>query len=243
MEQDSKKLTLRSSFLWVLCSTIAISATAWGGWFSYLKWDQMRKESTEYPILKIVSQNRKIPVLVLAETLEIEGKNLYSFNLKKGEMRLLSIPCLETATIERRPPDTIVVDYKTRTPFAIVGDYFVDKEGFLFEKKYYSSQPLLCSLVLSGTPEMKQKQFDLAKTVLEEFPRLEVIDVRWAYEDTLGRRQVIVVGHFGDRLRVVRVNEKDWKEKIFSMEKISTELHESFKIIDFRSKNFLIADK
>lgn len=159
----------------------------------------------------------------LAELLDLsvdQPTNLYTFDPKLGEKKLLSSPLIAEAHIKKIAPNVIYVDYTIRKPIARIGDYqniAIDKEGYLFPLSPFYAPKELPEIYL-GLPDfgagedsfgrkggqwltpLQDKYFTLAMEILQFLEgsswrdgiRIKRIDVSNAFAKSLGQREIVL---------------------------------------------------
>lgn len=142
------------------------------------------------------------------------------FDLKKAKVSLLSSPLVQEAHVKVLKPSTLYVDYTVRQPLAWLYDYeniALDREGFLipmypfFPPKNlpeiylglapFGERPAIAHLPIAAWNEpLKGPIIELAFDLLSRMQplsrdlfRIKRIDVSKAYEESLGRREIIVL--------------------------------------------------
>ena len=125
-----KKHFFLNKFFWIfiLLSAIIISLVYFLFFSSFF-------QIKEFTFLKEFDKNSEIGDLVAKES----KKNILFFNEKEIEKYLLEkYPELETADINRKLPDKILIDLKAREEIAVFvcedGAFLIDKNGIIFKK-------------------------------------------------------------------------------------------------------------
>jgi hypothetical protein len=146
--------------------------------------------------------------------------NLFAFDVKRGEERLLSSPLIARAKIDKVPPHTLLIDYEVRKPVAWLKDYqnvAIDKEGYLFPVAPFLSPKRLPELYLGLPPfgagedesgrrgglwktPLTDRHFYLGLKVLAFLEKgcvgnelfIQRVDLSHAFSPHLGRREIVV---------------------------------------------------
>lgn len=209
----SQEWTMRQSLFCLIgstCLTLAVSLTG------YSIWKKNRNEkllSPAYQITAIIQtgpEKEALKTSYLAELLGLsqdKPTQLYAFNTKKAEAKLLSSPLIASAKVERLPPSTLYIDYEVRKPVAWLADFnnmAIDLQGNLFPVAPFFSPKRLPEIYL-GLPanagwQIKSAPFDLALEILQfletapwkEGLRIQRIDVSNAFAPSLGQREVVL---------------------------------------------------
>jgi len=195
----------------------------------YSVWSQKREARLKcegYYITAIVQtgpEKEALQTSYLAELLGISvdcKSNLFGFNLKQGEEKLLSSPCIARAKIKRLPPNALYIDYEVRKPVARLGDYHniaIDQDGYLFPIAPFFSPKELPEIYLGipafGSAEdslgrkggswqtpLRNAHLDLAFEILQFLQgspwrdglRVKRIDVSSALAPSLGSREIVL---------------------------------------------------
>ncbi len=196
------------------------------GYMLWMKSSRERLLNPKYRISVLIQTGPEKEALQTAYLAELLGlsvdqpTNLYAFDLKKGEKKLLSSPLIAEAKIKRAPPNALYIDYEVRKPVAWIGDYqniAIDREGYLFPiSPFFAPKELpeiylglppfgesLESLGRSGgvwqTP-LKNQHLYLGFEILQfleglpwrEGLRIKRIDVSNAFAPSLGQREIVL---------------------------------------------------
>lgn len=214
-EKLSAKLPLWKAFLLIFISTLFISGSAFAGLFYFYYVKAKREADPKYSIKAIVQSSSEKEALKTAYLAEILGLsvdkpvNLYSFNSKEAEKKLISCPLIEKAEVKKIKPSTIYIDYKPRQPIAILGDFTntaMDENGFLFPFYPFFGQKKLPEIYL-GLSNIAwgkavkgpclEKAIALLKYIEEECSSknssIVRIDASQAEAPSCGQRQMIVL--------------------------------------------------
>lgn len=218
--------TVKQALFCLIGSTSLTLLLSWGGFSLYRDWKVKRMTSPEYRIISIIQTGEEkgaLKTAYLAELLHLsvdEPSQLYAFDLRQAQAKLLSSPLISEAKVKRIPPGTLYIDYKVRKPVAMLADYAntaIDKEGYLFPAAPFLSPKQLPEIYLGlpafGAPEdamgrkggqwrtpLKNRHLALAFEVwefLQEFHqqdgmRVQRIDVSNAFAPSLGQREIVV---------------------------------------------------
>ena len=142
------------------------------------------------------------------------------FDCNKAQRALLASPLVQEAHVEIIKPSTVYIDYTVRQPLALLYDYeniALDKEGYLIPMYPFFPPKNLPEIYLGLAPfgervkvphlpipawnePLKGPCIDLAFDVLSRLQplardlfRIKRIDVSKAFEESLGRRELIVI--------------------------------------------------
>ncbi|MCX6990851.1 MAG: hypothetical protein NTX49_07315 [Chlamydiae bacterium] len=142
------------------------------------------------------------------------------FDRKKAERALLASPLVQEAHVEIIKPSTVYIDYTVRQPLAWLYDYeniALDKEGYLIPMYPFFPPKNLPEIYLGLAPfgqrtpiphlpiaawnqPLKGPAVDLAFDLLSRLQplardlfRIKRIDVSKAFEESLGRRELVVI--------------------------------------------------
>lgn len=215
-ESSPEQIPLNRAFLWILLSTLMISGSAFMGWLYYQHVKGKRLQDEQYRIVAIVQscpQQEWLKTGYLAEWLDLsldQPVNLYQFNIREGERKLLSCPLIKKAFIQKIRPGTLYISYEMRVPIAYLGDYSntaIDIEGYLFPFRPFFTPKKLPILYLGlngqegrwGCCLAEHERLKVAFELLNDFQNqgnkdifIKKIDVADAYADSDGKRQIVV---------------------------------------------------
>lgn len=205
------------------CFTIATFFSVQYFW----KQSKLKKiHDAQYNITAIIQTGPEKEALqtgYLAELLDLsvdQPTNLYLFDPKLAEKKMLSSPIIAEAQIKKMPPNVVYVDYAIRKPIARLGDYqniAIDKEGYMFPLSPFFSPKELPEIYL-GLPDfgagvdslgrkggqwltpLQDKYFLLAMEILQYLEgspwrdgiRIKRIDVSNAFAKSLGQREIVL---------------------------------------------------
>lgn len=134
------KIPLTAAIQWILISMLIVSGSVFFAWLYYYNVRQKRIQDDNFKIVAIVQDSKdreSLKTSYLAELLNLsvdKPENLYRFNVKEGEIKLLNSPLIEEASIVKLKPGTLYITYKMRQPIAFLGDYeniAIDDAGYL----------------------------------------------------------------------------------------------------------------
>lgn len=208
-----KKWKLSTALFVLIGSSVLTLVLSIGGFWIWKNYRNDKLSSEKYKITAIIQTGPEKEALKTAYLAELLGlsvdhpQNLYAFDLKEGEKKLLSSPLIKKAEIKRLPPSTLYIDYEIRKPIAYLADFEnagIDEEGYVFPIEPFFSPKRVPEIYL-GLPEknefpIKGPYLDLALNILkflesapwEEGLQVLRIDVSSAFEPSLGRREVVL---------------------------------------------------
>lgn len=218
--------TMRQAQFCLIGSTCFTLVSFSLGYFFWMKSKKENLKDRAYQITAIIQTGPEREVLktsYLAELLELSvdiPTNIYAFDIKKGEEKLLASPLIESAQIKKILPNILYIDYEVRKPVAWLGDYqnvAIDKEGYLFPMVPFFSPKELPEIYLGLPPfgeaeDSKGRRGGLWKTPLQnqylslafeilqflegspwkEGLRIKRIDVSNAFSPSLGTREIVI---------------------------------------------------
>ncbi len=219
---DKKNYSLPVALLLIIASIFVISGSFYSFFFLYVQFHKSRLHNSKYQITKIIQtgpRKKAVNSQYLAELMGLSADrplNLFIFNEKKGEEKLLQSPIIRFAKVEKMKPDSLYIDYDIREPLAFLHDYeniAVDQEGYIFPMHpFYFSQNL--PVLYLGLAPFKEEQENretgswnqplkgphmlLALEMLEVFSRkkfpfeIQRIDVSNAFLSSYGRREIVL---------------------------------------------------
>ena len=194
--------------------------------YLYSSHQMAKKKDLGYLIKAIIQtgpEKLALPTTYLAELLELSSDkptNLFSFDIKKGEQKLLNCPLIKAAKIRRIPPNALYIDYEVRKPYALLVDYeniAVDREGYIFPMHPFFSPKSIPEIYL-GLPAFSEpedslgragghfsekidnRHFRLSLEIIDLFSDLELkekiklkkVDVSMAFAPSLGKREIVL---------------------------------------------------
>lgn len=210
------RLSKSAAWLKILSFVVAISGSAWLFYGIYFFFWSARADDARYKILAIVQtgpEKEALKTSFLAELLSLaidRPVNLYQFDLRGGQEKLLRFPLIKEATLKRIPPGTLYIDYAIRRPVAYLRDLentAIDEEGYLIPFKPFFSPKKLPSIEV-GIKNEKLKwgeklshpngelALEIAKSIEELLAKtgldLTSIDASKAHTASLGDEKVVV---------------------------------------------------
>jgi len=217
----AEKLSWKAALFWIFGSVIVFSGTGYGVYFYFLSPHRVQKEEERFSINAIVQtgpEKEALKTAYLAELMELscdKGQNLFTFDVKKAEEKLLLSPLIKRARVRRIRPGSLYVDYEVRHPVAILHDYEnmgIDQEGYLLPlhpffptqgmpEIYLGLFPAASEEKSAGWPNpLKGREFSLSLQLLQylsvpEFARIfsvKRIDVSKAYSKSIGKREIVL---------------------------------------------------
>lgn len=218
--------TMRQAMTCLIGSTASTLVLFLSGYAFWSRSHRARLQNPSHRITAIVQtgpEKEALKTVYLAELLGLSADretNLFAFDLKQGEEKLLASPLIAKAKIKRWQPETLYIDYEVRKPIAWLGDYqntAIDREGYIFPVAPFFSPKELPEIYLglppfgSGEDSMgrcggmwqtpiQNRYFDLAFEILqflsgsawEEGLRIKRIDVSNAFAPSLGQREIVL---------------------------------------------------
>ncbi|HSX13755.1 MAG TPA: hypothetical protein VLE96_04970 [Chlamydiales bacterium] len=193
----------------------------------FLKQSKTKKiHDPKYDITAIIQtgpEKEALQTAFLEELLELScdrPTNLYAFDLKVAEKKILSSPLISEAHIKKIPPNIVYIDYTVRKPIARLGDYqnvAIDKDGYLFPLLPFYAPKELPEIYLGLPPfggsedslgrkggewltPLQNPHFQLAIEILQflegspwrEGIRIKRLDVSNAFAKSLGTREIVL---------------------------------------------------
>jgi len=217
----TKKWSIRQSLFFLIGSVCITLIFFIGGYSVWKKTRLARLSDPGYFISKIIQtgpEKEALPTAYLAEILELSTDqpiHLFSFDLKKGEEKLLASPLIAKASLKRMAPNALYIDYEVRKPIAWLGDYrntAIDQGGYLFPVSPFFSPKELPEIHLGlasfGSDEggkwqtrLQNARLDLALEVLnylqtfarQENIRIKRLDVSNAFASSFGQREIVLL--------------------------------------------------
>ncbi len=209
-----------TALLWIVGSMLLVSSSAHLVLKSYVK-NHKKERHAHVPFLKIIiqtgPQKEALKTAYLAELIGLSADRPIatdSFDKERAKKQLLESPVIQSAEVKVVGSDTLYVDYTVRQPLAWVADIEnggVDKEGRLFPMNPFFTPKNLPRIYLGLHSRGMQKTywgsalydryFELALRLLEllteptyrDFFLVKSIDVSYAFEDSLGKREIVVM--------------------------------------------------
>ena len=210
-----KPLSLSQALSWILISIFLVSGSSYSLLKYYLSDQHKKKVDPKYRITSIVQtgpEREALNTAYLAELMGICFDNPPAsnhFDIKKAKAHLLRSPVIKEAEVKILDASTLYVDYTVRKPIAWVYDYTncaIDQEGVLFPVSPFLSPKKLPEIYL-GLSEFKWylpltcPESALALDILKlleqpaycDFFNVRRIDVSKAYEQSYGRREIVLL--------------------------------------------------
>jgi len=134
----------------------------------------------------LISGNQQVPGAQIVRMMNLSpGTNLFSVDLQKAGERIRGIRWIREVTLHRQLPDTLRVNVRERTPFAVVGfqsRLLVDQEGVVLEEDVPEDRYRLP--VLEGVGKIRQtsdgkiegEEFRLGLSVLAEIQGTKLVE-------------------------------------------------------------------
>lgn len=152
MDPTTPKIPLGKA-LAIICASVCVSLSlGWGGYYFFKKVREERFVDPRFHITAIAQVCMKGQILktgYFAEYLELsvdKPQNIYRYDLKEANRKLLASPLVKQAEIKKIPPNTLYIEYETREPIAFLDDVkntAIDSQGYLFPyKPFFTPQRL-----------------------------------------------------------------------------------------------------
>lgn len=214
----SPRLPLGKAWLYILCSVLLICGPVAIAlcYAMYIKIN--RSHDPKYHIVAIVqtcSNNEWLSSSYLAELMGLstdQPTNLYRFNCKEAQKKLLKCPLIKSATVRKVKPGTIYIHYTLRQAVAYLGDYSncaIDHEGVIIPFKPFFTPKNLPELTLGLNDneandiwgsKCPQQALLLALNLLRQIdelladqtPMIKHIDLTNAWAPSRGEREIIL---------------------------------------------------
>lgn len=224
---DPGHIPLSKALLWIILSTCLVSGTAFFGMLYFQHINDNRRHDPKYHIVAIVQTSpdqEGLKTAFLAELLDLSidnPKNLYNFNSKEAQTKLLHFPVIKEATVNKIKPGILWVDYSLRKPVAYLADFsntLIDADAVPFPAQPFFTPKRLPEVYLGLSEEiysddqnvdrifqwgssLQNKKTNLAFTIMQkvyqsccsDFTSLSHIDVSKAFASSYGQRQIVVV--------------------------------------------------
>ncbi len=183
-------------------------------WLYYLHLKELHSCNDQYRLIAIIqdcSQKESLKTVYLAEWLNLsldKPINLYQFDTKVAEQRLLASPLIKKTSVKKILPGTLYIHYHIRVPIAYLGDYTntaFDTEGTLFPFSPFFTPKKLPVIYIGldrlekgwGACLLNDKRLQLAFNILEKMQAKAMdvtqIDVSRAFADSYGQRQIVII--------------------------------------------------
>ncbi len=231
----SQKIPLKKAIAYVLLSVFVIWGSLFLAWLVHKSVVQKRQLDPRYTVVALVQscpQKESLPNWQLVEMLSLsrdKPQNLYLFDPKLAEQKLLSCPVINKATIRRLPPGIVHVDYAVKEPCALLSDFSnvaLDRDRTCFPLRPYFSPKKLPELFLGveqvsynsplETPEalMAFRMLAFLEKTLPTTVRLARIDTEKAFAKSAGLQEVVVVLEDGPKMRYVRLEPRSYEQAL-----------------------------
>lgn len=161
----SERIPITRAFFAIFLSILLISGSGLMIELYYLHVKQHRYQNEKYTIkalIPVTSSKDQLQIKLLKELLglsNVRSAQLYRFNTKRAEQKLLSFPLIKKVTIKKKHPDTLLIEYQLREPVAYLGGYentAIDSSGVLIPIEPYLS-PKEWPMLYFFTPYSKKK--------------------------------------------------------------------------------------
>lgn len=213
MFDSSPYIPFKRALMWIAVSIILTLTVSLMGWFYFLHLKELRLQDPRYRLAAMIQATPKkecLKTVCLAEWLNLsidKPVNLYAFDSKKAEQKLLTSPLIKQVSLKKIRPGILYIEYEIRLPIAYLGDYVnaaIDEEGVVFPfNPFFTPKKLPVFYIgLSNTEKgwgeclNQDKRFQLACQVYQNLKERKIqakqIDVSKAFADSFGQRQIIV---------------------------------------------------
>lgn len=242
-------MRLVQSLTWIIGSTLLITGSAYKGIQIY---QQRHKASEVAYVCRIVQtgpQREALKTTYLAELMRISADRpvtVASFDPLLAQKRLRSCPIIKDAKVKLLQPDTVYVDYTVRQPIAWLYDFeniALDEEGVPFPVSPFFSPKKLPEVYLGiknfyWSRPLKDRKAELALTILNLLNRLYLqvrrLDVSKATEQSLGRREVVIILDEQGFTKVLRLTPKNFAQELGNYLELRAKLPPAPQTIDLR---------
>lgn len=261
-----KIIPLKRALLLIFASTFLVSGSL-TGIFLYTRYQKSsRLQDPAYHIFAIAqttSEKETLKTAFLAELLDLSVNrpmNLYQFNSKEAESKLLAYPLISKAFVKKIRPGIIHVDYSLRKPIAFLADFkntLIDAEGVSFPFKPFFTPKKYPQIYLgiegpdpSTKPviwgkKIQDDRFNLACDVLRSLELLSrtihsqifMIDVSKAFAQSYGERQIVLIEEqFSQNpcKRYLRISTENYHQNLADYVQLRKTLTLQSCVIDFR---------
>lgn len=217
----NKKISISKALTWIIGSMLFVTGGGYSSIKTYLKYRQQVQSDPKYYLSRILQtgpQREALNTTYLAELMQVAADrptNLKLFDPKRATLRLLQSPVIKKATVKIVKPDTVYIDYTVRQPVALLYDFSntaVDEQGYPFPITPFFSPKKLTEIYLgvnkiAWNQPVQGKEIQLALSILKLLSELyntnnlknrlsfviKRIDVSKAFEENLGRREIVVI--------------------------------------------------
>ncbi len=213
MSKNEELIPLPKALLQIFLITLLVSGSATLIWLYREHIKVVGSKDDRYNIVAMIQtgpQPQQLPSDYLIEVLELsvdKPTNLYLFDTKKAEKKLLATPFIRGAKVKKVKPNAISVDYTLRRPIAKLIDQEkvgVDQEGKLFPLEPFYS--------LEGLPQLrfeKSEHFSLALSLMDLLPAAKEVDLLQVDSEIIGEREIRLVTEEEHALRLHPIDYKD----------------------------------
>lgn len=217
MKPSPNKLPVSRALTWIGASILIINSLAYLGIREYFEWrrnNSFDKRAVITAIIQTGPQKEALKTDYLTQLMGISKEHLPEvsrFDSEKAKTDLLSSPVIKEAELKIIKPGTLYVDYTVRQPVALLFDFenvAIDLDKCLFPLTPFFSPKNLPEIYLGIDPEqlkwqvpLKDEKIELAfdilkilsKPVLRDLFNAKRIDVSHAFDESYGRREIIVL--------------------------------------------------
>lgn len=237
----NKKFSLFQAFALILGSVVIVLTASFLLLNTWTKKKEAAFHSNDYVIEKITQRGpvkEAIKSVYLTEMLELSQdnpQNLYTFDLNTAEQKLLSSGVIQKATLKKKFPKELEIDYEIRRPLAYLADYqntLVDEQGVIFPQAPYFTPKILPKIYLGIEIEpfrygkIVDKKMEsalevfnfLSQTQLGNRVNLAAIDVSHFTHESLGQREIVVTLYetieLEEYVRYLRLSTTNYKQEL-----------------------------
>ncbi len=156
-ERKLSYIPLKYALFYIFSSIILLVSICAVIWLSFKRIKEKRKQDTQFTILALAQQSDQrdsLQTVYLAELMDLaidKPQNIYLFDLKTAEQKLMNCSLIKQVTIKKIKPGTLYVDYLLRHPIAFLNDFSnsaIDEEGYLIPFKPFFSPKQLPEIYL-----------------------------------------------------------------------------------------------
>lgn len=216
-EKQPRKIPLNTALSLILLSVLVLSGSVGLAilYFQHVKENHASNDAFNIvAIIQTTSHHEALNTAYLAELLDLstdKPTNLYRFNSKEAQRKLLASPLITHVEIKKVRPGTIYIDYEMRRPIAFLSDYSntaIDSKGVPFPFSPFFTPKSLPEIYLGmgrHNPEGGEEALDpaqmklaldclqyLSKHCCPENAVIKKIDVSQAFAPSYGLRQIVV---------------------------------------------------
>lgn len=205
--------TMRGALFFLIGTTSCTLVFSIGAFWLWKNYRNDKLTNDKYRISAIIQtgpEKEALKTAYLAEILNLSSdrpSQLYTFDIKQAEAKLLASPLIKSAKVKRLPPSTLYIDYEVRKPIAYLADFnntAVDSDGYLFPIEPFFPPKRIPSIYLGVSKEVVDRvqgpQFNIALDILkflesapwEEGLSVLTIDVSKALVPSLGQREIVL---------------------------------------------------